>query len=491
MPALQPDRAALEAALQGGGAANGQVLTRAQLRAIYQKRDFEPIWNEQRAEALHRALDEAPAQGLDAMDLSVQATNPTARELSQTDAFLRYAAALARGRVPPSSFESDWRIASPGFDPAKVLDAALAGGIGPTLADLAPHDAAYERLRSALARYRALARHDWRVLRVTATMRPGASGEAVRALRERLAAEGFIAPSSGDADPAFYDNALAEAVSHFQETHGLAVDGVTGKATLAALNVSAAARANQISLNLERWRSLPRMTAPTRIDVNVAAASAVLYEDGAAIKTMRVIVGSAAHPTPVFRTRMTSVLLNPPWNVPSSILRNEIDPKLKRDPNYLARGNYAFIEANGGRRLVQRPGPKNALGQLKFEMPNPDDVYMHDTPDRRLFARARRTLSHGCVRVEDPRDLARRVIDSDAWSDAALDSAIATGQTQRVPLRQDIPVYVLYWTAFVDADDTVEFRDDVYGRDQRLAEALAAEAAAGHLAAAATNHGAC
>jgi murein L,D-transpeptidase YcbB/YkuD len=202
---------------------------------------------------------------------------------------------------------------------------------------------------------------------------------------------------------------------------------------------------------------------------------------------MRVIVGTVTHPTPVFRATMTSVLINPPWNVPSSIQRNEIMPKLKRDPGYLARGNYVFRDE----RLVQLPGPKNALGQLKFEMPNPLDVYMHDTPDRRLFARPQRTLSHGCVRVEDPRDLARRLIDSNAWPEAAIDQTIASGETRRVPLKQAIPVYVLYWTAFADPDGTVEFRDDIYGRDQRLAAALAARAAPPRLSAAPTSHGAC
>ncbi len=492
MSPAPPDRAALESALQGEGAlvVEGRALSRAQLRTIYQRRGFEPIWNDERAESFRRTLDDALSQGLDAADFAARAASPVARELAQTDAFMRYAAALARGRVAPGSFESDWFISRPNFDPEKALDAALAAGVEKALANLSPHDPAYERLRIAFARYRALAKPGWQVLSATATMRRGTSGATVRALRERLAAEGFAALTQGDADSEVYDDALAIVVSRFQETHGLAVDGVTGRATIAALNVSAAARADQISLNLERWRSLPRMSDPTRIEVNAAAASAVLYEDGAPLKTMRVIVGTVTHPTPVFRAMMTSVLINPPWNVPASIVRNEINPRLKRDPGFLARGNYVYREVGGGRRLVQLPGPKNALGQLKFEMPNPQDVYMHDTPNRRLFALPRRTLSHGCVRVEDPRDLARRVIDSEAWPDAAIDEAIATGQTQRVALKQEIPVYVLYWTAFVDSDDTVEFRDDVYGRDRRLAEALAAEAA-GHPAAAATDRGAC
>jgi murein L,D-transpeptidase YcbB/YkuD len=198
---------------------------------------------------------------------------------------------------------------------------------------------------------------------------------------------------------------------------------------------------------------------------------------------MRTIVGAAVHPTPVLRARMSSVLLNPPWVVPSSIIQNEIRPMLKRDPNYLQRFGFAYQDVRGGKALIQVPGPTNSLGQVKFEMPNSDDIYMHDTPERRLFGLSRRYISHGCVRVEDPRELARVLLNSDQWSRDAIDAAIATGQTQSVPLHKSLPVYVLYWTAFVDPDGTVEFRDDIYGRDRRLAEALAARAAADHLAA--------
>jgi murein L,D-transpeptidase YcbB/YkuD len=141
-----------------------------------------------------------------------------------------------------------------------------------------------------------------------------------------------------------------------------------------------------------------------------------------------------------------------------------------------------YQDVDGGKVLEQLPGPKNSLGQVKFEMPNPDDIYMHDTPEQRIFGLSRRYVSHGCIRVEDPRELARILLDSDEWSREAIDAAIATGETQRIPLAKSLPVYVLYWTAFVDPDGTVEFRDDIYGRDKRLAEALAAQAAADHLA---------
>jgi murein L,D-transpeptidase YcbB/YkuD len=480
-----PDRAAIEAALTSddGLRTASRTLDRAILGPIYQKRDYQPIWTEPRIQSFHHALDAAASHGIEPGAFLAFALKPVDRELELTDAFLRYASALARGRVAPQDIETDWRIAAPAFDPGKVLDAAMAGDVAAVLADLAPHDPAYERLRQALDHYRELAKTPWPQLRATTPLKPGDNADAVRQLRDRLAAEGFIAPPAAEADPAIYDDTLAAAVAWFQATHGLTVDGSAGKGTLAALNVSAASRVKQIRWNLERWRSLPRITATLRVEVNVPAAIAVLYRDDQPAKTMHAIVGAAAHPTPVLRARMQSVLFNPPWNVPSSIILNEIRPALKHDPRYLERGHYAYIDVNGGKQLVQLPGPKNALGQIKFEMPNPDDIYMHDTPDKKLFAQARRALSHGCVRVEDPRDFARLVLDAPEWTPEAIDHAIATGQTVSVALPHTIPVYMLYRTAFVDADGTMEFRDDVYGRDKRLADALTAQEATDHLAA--------
>lgn len=483
-PAAVADRAAIEATLQGSGALalGGRNLDRATLRALYQRYNFQPIWNEHRAASLSRALKEATSQGLDNGAFAPSSAAPIERELLLTDAFLRYASALARGQVWPGDFEEDWHIAAPAFDANDVLDAAAAGEAASVLADLMPHDPAYGRLRDALQHYRELAKNGWHALRITTPIRPGDRGNTVRQLRERLAAEGFTGNAEG-IDPALYDEVLADSVSRFQAARGLTVDGVAGRLTLAALDVSAETRVEQIALNLERWRSLPRFNGGLRIEVNVPAEIAVLYDDEHPLKTVRVIVGAVVHPTPVFRARVTSVSFNPLWNVPSSILRKEIEPKSRRDPGYLDRLGFAFVDGPSGRRLVQMPGPENALGQLKFEMPNPYNVYMHDTPDHKLFVQARRALSHGCIRVDDPRDLARILLDSDQWSRTAIDGAIATGQSKTVFLPREVPVDVLYWTAFVDPDGTVEFRDDLYGRDKRLAIALASQRTAENLAA--------
>jgi murein L,D-transpeptidase YcbB/YkuD len=484
-PAPGTPEAAIRDALAGTDplVLGGHALDKTTLNTLYGPRGFQPIWTEPRQESFRHALEEADSHGLDAHSFAVTATQPTSRELLLTDAFLRYAAALAHGRVNPKDFETDWRIDPPAFNPGQVFNAAINGDVRTVLAALAPHESEYERLREALRRYAALDSKAWHVLFSPVTVQLGDHSDIVKDLRDRLVTEGYLDPAIVPEDPSTFDQTLAAAVSKFQATHGLPVDGSVGKLTLAALNVSPALRVRQIRWNLERWHSLPRIDMASRIEVNVAAAQAVLFVNGEPVRVMRTIVGSAIHPTPVLRARMGSVLLNPPWVVPASIIKNEIQPMLKKNPNYLDRFGFAYWDVRGGKELVQVPGPTNSLGQVKFEMPNADDIYMHDTPERRLFGLSRRYISHGCVRVEDPRGLAEVLLDSDQWSRDAIDAAIATGQTQKVPLHKSLPVYVLYWTAFVDPDGTVEFRDDVYGRDRRLAEALAARAAADHLAA--------
>ena len=235
---------------------------------------------------------------------------------------------------------------------------------------------------------------------------------------------------------------------------------------------------------------LPRSYPAARIMVNVPAASLVLYRENVPVLASKVVVGAIDHPTPVLSARVVSVLFNPPWNVPTSIIRKEMQPELIRDPNYFAEHHYVILGRGDGAdpygrdlnwrhtdipgrgwRVQQEPGSWNALGGVKLELPNPEDIYLHDTPARGLFARANRAASHGCIRVEQARALASTLLGGD-WSPQAIDDAIATGETKRVYLKQTIPVYIIYLSAFVDDDGTVELRDDLYGRDRRLSQAL-------------------
>jgi murein L,D-transpeptidase YcbB/YkuD len=477
--AVAASAAALGALLAGDGPLKlGAVtLDRDLLAGIYRKRDFQPIWQGEREAGLRIAIAAAALQGLDPAAYAVTEPNAAFRELLLTDAFLRYASDLARGRVTPTDVETDWLMAAPSFDGPATLERAVTGDVQAVLAALLPDHPGYGRLRDALALYRALAAGPaWPELAVDLPLKRGDSGPGVQSLRRRLAAEGYAVDPAGTV----FDDKLAAALKVFQARHGIQPDGDVGKATLVALNVPAAARIKQIRLNLERWRALPRDWAERRIEVNVPAATFALYDAGTPdpVMTMRTVVGAVDHPTPILRARMLSILLNPPWNVPASIVKNELRPAMHRDPTYLERNGYAYVEHNGIQQIQQLPGPKNALGRIKFELPNDDDIYLHDTPSHSYFARSRRQLSHGCVRLEDPRRLATYLLQPSAiWTTDSLNAAIATGETRRIGLPHSLPVYILYWTAFVDPDGTIEFRDDVYGRDHRLAEALGAHQA--------------
>ena len=468
------DPAAITALLQRGNTIElaGRPIDTEALQRIYAARDDRPIWTTKRRAALIAALAEAPSHGLDPGAFAVPQADPAATELLLTDAFVRYALALGRGVVVMADVDSDWSMAQPAVDPSAVLARALAHGVAPTLAALAPQDVAYEHLRQAYLRYRDFAQHTaWKPIGLKLPLKQGASGPDVVKLRQRLAAEGLMPPG----DSPDFDTDLSAVVGRFQAARGLPATGVVAFATLTALNIAPGARLRTIRLNLERRRAMPRNPPPTRIEVNVPGSHVVLYQDGEASLTMRAVVGALEHPTPVLQTRMTAVTFNPPWIVPSSIIVNEIRPVLLKDPDYLKRHDYTYIDVPGGKQLIQRPGPQNALGKIKFEMPNRFDVYLHDTPRQDLMDRSRRALSHGCIRLDNPRELARRVLADDAWTLDTIDVAIATGKTRTVPLLKPIPVYVLYETAYVDADGTVEFRNDIYDRDGRLDEALVAQ----------------
>ena len=471
----------------------GIPILAAAARQAYEPRGYRPLWQggpeaRERARLLQAALDDAAAHGVDTGDLRLPAAADPADtygaaevDILITDAFLRYA-----GRIHPGVDRETrryWAIVPDPIDPAAEL--ATAGdpaAFASLLRALLPSAPAYDRLVDALRRYRGIAAAGgWPAVPDDGEVVLGGDDPRLATLRRRLTIEGDLAAGAADDD----GDALVAAVRRFQARHGLDPDGRVGVRTLTELNVTAERRVVQILANLERWRMLPRRMPQTRVVVNVADATLEYLRDGVPSLGMRVVVGDRRHATPVLAAAITAVVLNPPWNVPRSIATREILPKLKRDPGYLARNGIVVVgredgDPHGQRidwlklsadrfpfRLRQLPGPGNALGRIKFDLPNPFDVYLHDTPSKAAFKRPDRGLSHGCVRLERPEELAERLLDGAAWDADALAAAIATGETRRVALQRPVPVYLLYWTAFVDAAGLVEFRRDLYGRDRQ------------------------
>ncbi|MGE5505113.1 MAG: L,D-transpeptidase family protein [Actinomycetota bacterium] len=466
------------------------------LRPFYRERGYRLAWsgaNEARGEQLLVELQAAAvAEGLSPEAYRVPATGSDLdHDLLVSDALMRFGTDLAIGRVQPQRMYGGMGPETrPAFDGQAFLRALAAGKPFAEVAQaVAPSYAGYVRLVQALAHYRTIARAGgWPTIPDGPSIKPGTEDERIAVVRRRLVA-------SGDLDPQYakghhkLDGPVSGALKRFQARHGLDQDGAVGKQTLAALNVPVESRIGQIVANLERWRWMPRRLEDSHVAVNIAAAQLELVENGTVTLAMRVVVGDTKHPTPTFTTTMNALTLNPAWQVPPSIATKEILPKLRRDPNYLASQNLritAFPEdspeaAGSGMdwtasrkfpyRLRQPPGPDNALGQLKFNLKDSDDIYLHDTPNHKAFGRSYRALSHGCVRVERPIELGERLLGSE-W-EGKLQAALAKDKTTRaLKLEHRVAVYLLYWTAWADPDGSVHFRDDLYGHDKRLQGAL-------------------
>lgn len=484
---------------------DGSLIDRAMLERFYGIRAFHPAWSGSPAAERARAvamgtLAAAPEHGLDADDYAVatrverpwpaSAGAAAESDVRLTDAVLRYMHDVRLGRTSPAAVYRDIALPMQAYDAVRALQEALAGGdLQRLLEELPPPGEQYAALKAALARYRALAAAGgWPQIPSGATFDAQTHDPRNALLRRRLAIED--PEISSTADPAQSDD-LDRAIRRFQARNGLDVDGRVGLRTLAALNVSARARIEQLRVNLERWRWLPRSFEPLYVTVNVADARLAVIDGEKPLLTSRVVVGDRRHPTPIFRALATQVTVNPPWNVPPSIARAEILPRLRRDPGYLRAENMILLNgppddphgltvnwralspARFPYRIQQLPGPGNALGAVKLELPNRFDVYLHDTPAKALFARSDRALSHGCIRVEAISPLAAIALGGNPEGVAELREAMSVApETRHLTLRRPLPIYVLYWTAVANADGTVGFRDDIYRRDERLLAVL-------------------
>lgn len=448
---------------------------RATILAFYAARAYQPLWTSggeasAAGRALRTALGRAGEDGLDPADypLPGRPGSPEAAEVASADALLRFADDLARGRVDPARVHGDWDAERRRLDARHVLRLAAARGPEAALAHARPPHEAYARLRAALARYHAYEQAGgWPPIPPGPVLRSGDVHPHVSLLRARLAVTGELGRAARQGE--HYDAELEEAVRRTQARHGIATDGAVGPATRAALNVSAADRARQIALNMERWRWLPADLGPTHLHVNAAGMWIELVEGGERVLRRRAIVGTLSDPTPGFSSEVTHVVFSPYWNVPESIARAEIRPRLARDPGYLARNHMRVLS---GGQVRQDPGPDNPLGPVKFIFENRFDVRLHGTAAPSLFDQRVRAFSHGCIRVEEPLVLAVRLVRSPEWDEARARTFVARREERWVRLPTTIPIHVAYWTAWAEDDGAVQFYDDLYGRDRALAEVM-------------------
>ncbi|MBI2343963.1 MAG: L,D-transpeptidase family protein [Deltaproteobacteria bacterium] len=482
------------------------------LATVYAARQFQPIWIEHgrpngAAKRLLATLAASETEGLRPAEYhvaAVQAVLTTSEasplrdlELLLSDGFVTYAEHLSHGRLHPAQLGINWHIPRPTPDLAHFLTivAAAPHKLGTVLDLLQTERAAYRPLMDAVARYRTLAAEGgWPIVAYTRRDKfvPGDRDPRLATIRARLAVTGDITAHTSTAESDLFDESLQSAIAAFQTRHGLTPDGVIGFGTLAALNVTVEARIEQLLVNLERLRWLPKIPHEHYLIANIPAYDLSLMDHDKPVLTMRTIVGQPHNETPTMHDEMEYLVFNPQWNVPERIATKELLPKAKADPEYLAKRRYKILQRTDGDtteldpqavnweeidaktiRLQQASGGDNSLGRIKFIFPNRFDVYLHDTPARGLFANQERALSHGCVRVEHPRDLAALLLrDAGGWDRAEIDRVILRGRQQVVPLPKKIPVYLLYQTAWVDDTGTVQFRNDIYGYDRRIARAM-------------------
>jgi murein L,D-transpeptidase YcbB/YkuD len=391
-------------------------------------------------------------------------------------AIIAYARAQHGQGLPSASFPREWGIRPPPYDAALELRTAMSEHhLADWLKSQPPPSPRYAALVQALATYKRIeAEGGWRPLAEAASEGAARSRSNRQALKTRLAVED---PELADAPQkqAAGAEALTNAVMRFQAHHGLQVTGGLDPQTYQALNLPVSARVDQIRANLARWRWLPRALPATRIEVDAASGTLDYYQDGQLAMHMLAAAGKPDDQTPMLISRINQVVLNPAWHVPKDIARKELYPKQRRHPGYFAREGFVRGKSEAA-PLIQKPGPKNALGQVKFEFDNPYGVYVHDTPAKSAFNLAQRSVSHGCVRLERAVDLAKALLSSTpGWSAERVDQALSSSDTQTVKLAQPVPVMLLYWTAYVQ-DGQVFLRPDPYGWDDLLVRLLDASA---------------
>ena len=516
----------IQARLTGTGAystiiiGNDSIGSSDLLAGLYIDRNHRAFWSTDRdllpqADSLVEAIKEADREGLRSEDYHLASLEAMMRDfrthgqdgsfpfaprladldLMLTDAFLLYASHLATGKVDPETLEPRWHPRRDALDYADFMENALRSNrIRESLRGLLPRHAFYAHLRRMLLLFEARAKKGgWEPVPGGPEMKLGGEGQRVSALRRRLAASGDFVERQRRKRTEF-DSTLAGAVRRFQKRHGLDATGIVDSTTRAALNVPVEDRVGQIRANLERWRWLPHTLSRKYVAVNVADFRLTAVENGSAVLSMKVVVGNPDWQTPVFSSSLTQVLFNDYWVAPHNILETELINYMKADSEYLRRNKMVLLRQQGDTlqeidprsvnlaaldpkdidfTLRQDPGPLNIMGQVKFLLPNRYEVFLHDTPYREDFAKSIRMYSHGCIRLERPYEFAEYLLkDYPGWTKDTILAVVQRIERRTINLKEPVRIDVLYCTAWRDKDGTIEFREDYYGRDKRLNEAL-------------------
>lgn len=393
-------------------------------------------------------------------------------ELRLTSEFFRLAERQYGGKLSRPLRDLDWFIPRGKKDLARLLDSLAVGKMD--LSAYEPIHPQYQLLKAHIRDNRALADAPWPLLALPVGLRKlevGDTAPVVGAIRHRLHLLGDL---QADGDRPVYDSTMVRSVERFQERHGLEPDGIIGPKVMGALNVPLAQRLRTMLINMERLRWVPEVQPPDLLLVNIPEFRLHVYEQGREVMTMGVVVGAAVSRTVIFADTVSQIVFSPTWTIPASITRDEIQPKMRSDPDYLRNHDMEVIGGSPEHPVLrQNPGAGNAMGRVKFLFPNSYAIYMHDTPSQGAFSLEQRAFSHGCIRLSRPRELAEYLLrDEPAWTPDRIGEAMFRERETTVRLKQGRPVRIVYFTAWVDGEGRLNFRDDVYGHDERLAREL-------------------
>lgn len=489
---------------------NRLIASEIVLPALYRKRNYRPVWqNRQSINQLLDNLKSLESDGLNAGDyhydelISLQerlwetgGTDDTLAadyDLLLTDSLIRLGYHLQIGKVDPVELDSQWNMNTKISSLEMVLGLAKAieiGRVDKMVESLRPQFHIYANLKAALARYRLLASNGgWMPIGAGSTLRPGMIDRRVLEIRRRLQVTGEL--SQNEIASIEYNDALMEAVKKFQYRHGLKQDGVSGKETIDTMNIPVEIKIAKIKVNLERARWVLHDLPDEFVLADIAGFSVNYYRDGKVIWSTRAQVGRPYRKTPVFRSQIRYLVINPTWTVPPTILEEDILPEIQKDITYLQKKRLHILDFNGQPvdensidwtlypekkfpyMIRQDSGPHGALGRVKFMFPNQYSVYLHDTPYRSLFDNSTRAFSSGCIRIEKPYELAELLLkDPVNWSYSRINSTIESLQTISVSLPEPVTLILFYWTASVDQNGKVLFKPDIYNRDQAILSRL-------------------
>jgi murein L,D-transpeptidase YcbB/YkuD len=482
---------------QGTAIAGDSIFSTDVLPKFYENRGFLPAWQDSvYAEKMLAILADADKEGLQKEDyhftllqelkkqLSVEANSyshlSAQFDLLLTDALLHYSYHLLNGKVQPKASTPTWNYSGRllGDTVAQTLQKAIdSRQVAEELEKIKPHIPNYKALKESLAFYRGLAmKGEFPKVPADSVLPLRTNRAAIAMVRKRLFMEGLCSDTIGitPAGATYYDDSLLVAVKRFQALHALQADGIMGKSTLQEMNVSIEDRIGQLRANLERLRWTTGSLSSDFIVINIAGFELYLYHNNTLSWTTNVMTGSEKTETPVFKSTIHYLVLNPTWTVPPSIVKSAVLPAMRKDTAYLQSNTRKVYAWNFPYTVVQTPGDHNALGRVKFMFPNEHAVYLHDTPSKHLFDKADRAFSHGCIRVQNPMKLAEILLaDSLNWNAQKLMDAVATNKTQTVMLKNRIDIMLMYWTAGIDpASGAVKFYRDIYKRDKKVLEAL-------------------